>query len=380
MPPLPYAREGNNLEVKKRRLVFSKWPTHSGRLHHGLQSLIFARDPWLMISKSIDAQCPKSRSAEARACVEQARDFYEAATSGEVMAARPLVLYYSFMNLAKAFCLTRGTRATFDQAQHGLRERLNPGGQELVGAFLKADPSLASGGIQNFSEFKQALSGTGLTTTTNFQLQVLLPQVVPGHRIWASAQKTSERFVAIHEIRFKHYPTTRTVWLDFYFVADDLSRLGITQQRLLKETGLTGCFRGVVCSEQFDGRHLLRFEQVTTIEYPNGYPADSLASVIAPINPLIWTTVATTSPYRRYYVYMAPTAEHPFVLPQILSIYAIMFYLGSITRYRPHHYDRIVGGKFGSWVQEFVSGQPLQFLYMMASEFMRQDVTKPAIL
>ncbi len=333
-----------------------------------------------MISKSIDAQCPKSRQAEAKACIEQAKDFHEAATSGGILAARPLALYYSFMNLAKAFCLTRGTRTTFDQAQHGLRERLNPGGQELVGAFLRADPSLASGSIQNFAEFKDVLSGTGLTATTNFQMPVLLPQIVPGHRIWALAQKTSERFIAIHEIKFKHESTTRTVWLDFYFIADDLSRLGVTQQKLLEETRLAGLFRGVVCNEVFHGRPLLRFEQITASQYPNGYPADSLDSVIEPVNRLIWTTVATATPYRRYYVYMAPAPEHPFVLPQLLSIYAVMFYLGSITRYRPHHYDRIVSGKFGSWVQEFVSGQPLQFLYLMASEFMRQDVTKPAIL
>ena len=380
MPPLPQPRTGQDLEVKKRPLDFSRWPTRSGRLHHGLQSLIFARDPWLMISKCIDAQCPKDRKAEAKACVEQAKDFHEAATLGGIPAARPLVLYYSFMNLAKAFCLTRGTRTTFDQAQHGLKERLNSGGQELVGAFLKADPSLATGRIQNFAEFKHVLSGAGLAVITDYQLPILLPQVVPGHRIWALAQKTSERFIAIHEIKFKHDPIAKRVWLDFYFRADDLSRLSVTQQRLLAETRLTGLFRGVVCNETFQGHQLLRFEQTSTSPYPNGYPADSLDSVIAPVNQLIWTTVATTKPYRRYYVYMAPSAEHPLVLPQLLSIYAVMFYLGSITRYRPHHYDRIVSGKFGSWVQEFVSGQPLQFLYLMASEFMRQDVTKPAIL
>jgi hypothetical protein len=125
---------------------------------------------------------------------------------------------------------------------------------------------------------------------------------------------------------------------------------------------------------------MLRFEQITTHHYPNGYPADQLDAVIAPIRDLLWTTVATTSPYRRYYVYMAPIADHPFVLPQLLSIYSIMFYFGSITRYRPHHYDTLINGDFGTWIQEFVSGQPLQFLYLMASEFMRQDVTKPAIL
>ena len=180
-------------------------------------------------------------------------------------------------------------------------------------------------------------------------------------------------------MRFRH-DDARNMWLDLYFVADDLHRLGVTQQRLLTETRLVGLFRSVACDERFNGRLLIRLEQLVTYPYTNGYPAALLGTVLEPTRDLLWRTVATTSPYRRYYVYMAPVVEHPFVLPQLLSIYAVMFYLGSITRYRPHHYDAIVDGRFGPWIQEFVAGQPLRFLYLMASEFMHQDVTKPAIL
>jgi hypothetical protein len=77
---------------------------------------------------------------------------------------------------------------------------------------------------------------------------------------------------------------------------------------------------------------------------------------------------------------LCPAAEQPARLSQILSTYAITYYLGSITRYRPHHYDAITKSTFGPRIQDFVTGQPLQFLYLMASEFARQDVTKPSIL
>jgi hypothetical protein len=170
------------------------------------------------------------------------------------------------------------------------------------------------------------------------------------------------------------------MWLRLYFVADDLSRLGVTQQRLLTETRLAGRFAAVACNDQFESRDLLCFEQVVTHNYHGGYPADEFQPVIAAVRDRLWTTVATVTPYRRYYVYLAPVPDHGFVLPQLLSIYAIVYHLGSITRYRPHQYDNISNGPFGPWVQEFVNGQPLQFLYLMASEFARQDVTKPAIL
>jgi putative hemolysin len=354
--------------------VFILWDAN------GLQSLLFARDPWLVIARSIKQQCPKPRQLEALAYLEQSKDFYIAATGAGVIAARPLALYYSFMNLAKAFCLTRGGRASYDQAQHGISEQRAPGARELIGAFLRAFPSVPTDPANVFDEFMHVLSGAGMPATTDYQLPVLLPQIVPGHRFWAQGSKKTERFIAIHDIQFWHDPATRAMWLRLYFVGSDLSRLSVTQQRMLDETRLAGRFGGVTCNEKYDGKELLCFEQVTTHNYTSGYPADEFQPVIDGLRDRIWVTVATVPPYRRYYVYLAPTVEHPFLLPQILSIYALIFYLGSITRYRPHQYDAISVGLFGPWIQEFVSGQPLQFLYLLASEFARQEVTRPSIL
>jgi hypothetical protein len=378
--PLPQPQNGQRLEVLRRPVPFSFWPSRRGRLHYALQSLLFARDPWLPIMQSLKRDCRKERQAEALACLEQAKDFFAAGTSAEVVAARPLALYYGFMNLVKAYCLTRGVRATFDRAQHGLSAKLAAGAKELVGASLDAYQSLPAEDANNFDEFLQVYSGAGLPATTNYALPVLLPQIVPGHRFWSQAAKTSERFIQVHDIQFWHNPAADAMWLRLYFIADDLSRLGVTQQRLLIETRLGEAFGAVACNDQYQGRALLCFEQLVLHNYPGGYPADEFQPVIAALRHRLWTTVATVPPYRRYYVYLAPVADHPFLLPQLLSIYAIIHHLGSITRYRPHQYDNISAGPFGPWVQEFVNGQPLQFLYLMASEFGRQDVTKPSIL
>lgn len=378
--PLPQPRNGQRVSVKRREIPFSFWPSRPGRRHHALQSLLFARDPWLPIIQAIKQECPKTRQAEALACLEQARDFFAAGTSSEVVAARPLALYYGFMNLVKAYCLTRGTRNTFDRAQHGLSAQLAAGAKELVGASLDAYRSIPTNDANNFDEFLQVYTGGGLTANTTYQLPVLLPQIVPGHRFWSQASKTAERFIQVHDIQFWHDPVANTMWLRLYFVADDLSRLGVTQQRLLTESRLAGFFSAVACNDQFGGRALLCFEQMAVHSYPGGYPADEFQPVVAAIRHRLWTTVATVSPYRRYYVYLAPVVDHPFVLPQLHSIYAVIYHLGSITRYRPHQYDNIAAGVFGPWVHEFVNGQPLQFLYLMASEFTRQDVTKPSIL
>jgi hypothetical protein len=297
-----------------------------------------------------------------------------------MVAAKPLALYYSFMNLVKVYCLTRGTRATFDLATHGLTQQLLPGGREFIGAFVRAFPSTQATAANNFDEFMQVLMGAGLGTNTDYQLPVLVPQIVPGHRFWALATKKMERFIALHDIAFVYDDVSQTMWLNLLVVADDLSRLGVTKTQFLNESRLAGQFSEVACTQQLAGRPLLCFQQVATLNCPGGYPADHFQSVIAAVRHLLWVTVATVTPYRRYYVYLAPAAEHHFVLPQLLSIYALVYYFGSITRYRPHQYDAIASGPFGPWVQEFINGQPQQFLYLMASQFAEQDVTRPSIL
>jgi hypothetical protein len=37
------------------------------------------------------------------------------------------------------------------------------------------------------------------------------------------------------------------------------------------------------------------------------------------------------------------------------------------------------GGEFGAQVQEFLTSQPSQFLYLLASDFARRDITRPSL-
>jgi hypothetical protein len=142
-------RTGIRLRVNKKLIPYSFWPTKNGsKGNASLQSLLFSLDPWAMIDQAIKTSCPKLAQAEAIACLTQARDFYSAAVDSQRIAAKPLTLYYCFMNLVKAFCLTRGTRISFDKAQHGLAEKLRaPLGRELIDAFLMAHVSPNRKGI-----------------------------------------------------------------------------------------------------------------------------------------------------------------------------------------------------------------------------------------
>jgi YaaC-like Protein len=377
MATAPKARAGHQLEILKRPLAFSYWPTYQGTKRIGLQSSVFALDPWTIINSSVKQKCPSGARQEALAFVEQARDFYTAAASAAIAAARPLLLYYCFLNLAKALVLRRGAHSTLPQPMHGLKERLR-GLRELEDAFLRAE--MARGGhLQVFDEFLRAIRGVGLSTDLDFDIMKLLPQILPGHRLWAEAANQNERFVAVHEIRVMESTKNKTIWLEFLLFEDDLTRLGITHKKLLQESRLNGVFRQVRTKREVNNRRLIRFEQIKPLTYIQR-PSDMVLTLVSTVRDFLWVTVASVPPYRRYYLYLSPQAEHGQLLPQLISIYAITFYLGSITRYRPHHFDRIVDSAFGPRIEEFISGQPLQFIYLMASEFAQQDVTKPSIV
>jgi len=312
--------------------------------------------------------------------MEQAIDFHRSAVAGGVLAAKPLLLYYCFMNVVKAFILTSGLRPHLDVAQHGLSEQLGPGGRQLIDAFLRAFPTNLGGrqpALNLFDDFLNVLRGAELAAQTSYPLLELLPQTVFGHRLWATAEGVNDRFIGVEDVRFFSSVTDRSLWLTMYIFAPTLTWLGVTHQQLLQEAGLANDWRVVDCNEEKDGQRLVCLEQRNAINYTHR-AADKIMELVDGVRQHLWATVLTTRPFRRYYVYLCPVAQRQFVLPQLASIYAIAYYLGSITRYRPHHFENILNSNYEAFIDGFVNDQSGQFLYLMASEFAQQDVVTSA--
>jgi hypothetical protein len=260
MAKLPKARAGEPVTIKSRPIAFSYWPTYRTSRRYGLHSHLYASNPWALIQVSVRDNCPTVSRDEALASLEQAEFFYRSAVGAREWAAKPLPLYYAFMNLAKAFMLTRGTRPTFDRAQHGISEQLGPGGKELIDAYLEAYPSPGQRGPNLFADFGTALGANPLVAKTTYPLTSLLPQVVPAHRIWCDAAGAHERFFAIDSIPFAHSTASKEVWCTLRVLGDDLDRVGKTRKDLLSETRLSTRFREVESLEDGEGRTIIQFE------------------------------------------------------------------------------------------------------------------------
>src|ERR1017187_6577039 len=98
MPRLPHPRASSAVQVRQRPLNFSYWPMYRGTRRYGLQSSLFVSDPWTVIKSRIRDRCSTTYQPEAVASLEQAQDFYNASASARIAAAKPLLLYYCFMN------------------------------------------------------------------------------------------------------------------------------------------------------------------------------------------------------------------------------------------------------------------------------------------
>jgi hypothetical protein len=323
---------------------------------------------------AVNTRVKAADKPEARAFLEQAQDFYETA-SGRV-AAHPLLYYYAFLNLGKALLRARGYRGSLDHALHGLREARAAGAvQPEDVSIVVSDPR--PGRTDVFAELLVTLGFPRPAPGDSYRIAELMPQVAVGHRLWRDATGGTERIVTIDNVEFRQDTAAKEIWLRLYLDRSNLDRHGIGQGALIDEGGLAGEFRIV---ESDDIPHeMLCLEQETPAEY-NHRATDNVMELVGIARRILWRIVSAVpgSAYRRYYLCLTPPGDAR--VPQLASLWLLLFYLGSIVRYRPHLFDEVTHGPYGAFVDEFVASQPHQLLYLLASEMCQREIAKPAIV
>jgi hypothetical protein len=277
------------------------------------------------------------------------------------------------MNLAKAFILAKGLATSLDRARHGLMDSRGTGTTELDAAqVIVKNPS---GDINIFPLLSRALQQSPPTHNKAFPVTELMPQAVVGHRLWREVGK-KERFVALDRVEFFHDVPEGAghAWLRLHVTRGDLTRYGISQTRFINEGELNGIFHRVKAA----GEEQLCFEQISPTRYGHR-AADVLKEVVDTVRSTLWRSATSMPPYRHYYIHLSPSPA-AYRLPQLLSLYMLFFYFGSVTRYRPHVYEEILTGPYGPFVNEFMASQPDQLLYLLASEICEREVAKPALI
>jgi hypothetical protein len=174
----------------------------------------------------------------------------------------------------------------------------------------------------------------------------------------------------------RHDHGAKAIWAVIQIRADTMLARGRGVIETARDGGLQPTFRAVTNSLD-DGITYRAFEQSTPVVY-TARAADDVMQLVERVRSLLWQSVVAVEPYRRYYVYLSPSNEARF--PEWFTIYAILFWLGSLTRYQPVELLELLDGGYGTFFHEFLATQPSQLLYMLTSEFKKQDVARPAIV
>jgi hypothetical protein len=292
-----------------------------------------------------------------------------------------VLTYYAFVNLAKALIRLKGYTGSMDRAMHGSSEKTTAGGTELNDSQVVAKDSGAD--LNIFPELVERLGFARPADGEAYPVVELLPQVVVGHRIWRESEAGhKERFVDIKHIDFVEDKNAKEVWLRLFVGRKDLARYDITRARLRGEGDIDGIFREVKVETTHRSAardELVCLEQVAPKAY-TGRATDVVADLVDDMREKLWR-IASAIPaanYRRYYLHLTPAVEQA-RLPQTASLWALFFYFGSVVRYRPHLFDQVLRGRYGAFVAEFVSAQPEQMLYLLASELCEREIARPAI-
>jgi len=306
------ARTGKTLRVKGRPIPFSVYPVKRTTRRFGLQSKIFATSPWGVIKQVVEDSLNGPQKEQALAFMEQAQNFYQIANSSHLSPTKPLLFYYSFLNIVKTLSLVKGTQTHYERAAHGLSESTTAGGNEFHDSVVTV--KWVGQSPRLFNDLKKTLSGKTDPQNRPYTLKNVTPQLLTGHRVWCAAAGTEERFVEIERVEFRFDEAKKEVWAEINIFSDDLTRFNITRKRLLTEAGVSTTFKEVTSAEKKGDRKLLKFEQIKPTKY-TGRPSDKIADIVKTLKPFMWFSVTTVPPYRKSYLYLCPAAEKNDMLP-----------------------------------------------------------------
>ena len=200
-------RQGEVVHIRQRPATFLFFPTFQGTKRGGIHSILFATEPWNIIQNNLEKLGDKDAKRQALAFLVQSRDFFTADQNSNVSAAKPLLLYYSFLNIAK--CLTVKRQGNkLGKVHHGLSEKIPITPGAIHGNVLIDNSPTTSA----FAMFAEAL-GNSLSTHVEVRSQDFLAQVLIGHRTFCQAEDITERFVSLDRVEYIQDAATQEAWL-----------------------------------------------------------------------------------------------------------------------------------------------------------------------
>lgn len=325
---------------------------------------IIAANVWACIRHHVENGRRLSTDEKRRALAHlgQANEFFLAANTPHI-ASRPLLYYYAFLNLAKVLLLAKGCNLPA-RTEHGIKdpkENARTRGLRFEGQRVRTTRS-EPGAI--FPRLVQELRlDHSPLAPRSYKVLRLLRQAPGIHRAYMRVTNSGPAFVPIRRIEVRK--DDDGIWARFALNTSDPDvRDALPEARRLFGSTLTHVLAPHGSGESW-------FEAYKGGDRGN---TDTALGYLSYFTQRVGLWALLTRQGYRYYFGAFRKAER---LPQLCSMFATMFYLGSITRYKPYDFDRIISGRHAWLVNEFLATQPEQFLYVLASTLAGVEVVRP---
>jgi len=361
MPSYRHQRDGKRLKAGEHPVRFSVF--YRGDNTH---RRMLASNPWRCMELELVRQ--NSSSEDCLAYLRQAHDFSVAAEAAKA-TARPVLMYYSFLNLAKMLIKYRDKQKNLAQAIHGLteapenaqRQRVTLTAQSVV---IKTSRKR----IPILKEFASVLKWQLRPAETRYNVCDLLAQVPAIHRPYSHTRKRAERLYVISDAEFRYDHFAREAWAILWVRRSEFGGRN-AYAKLSSRVYFDEWFKQVEADESHD--NAIPFE--TEACHYGKSPCEALTAIGEGCIKAGVLAILAPNGYRYYLSNFEPRHR----VHQLLASYMAMFYFGSVARYRPADYEKMLKSKYGWVIEEFLATQGYQFVYLMANQVLGQEVVCP---
>lgn len=332
---------------------------------------IMASDIWGLLNLEITSRiAQENRREEGQSYLNQAYEFFKA-SNGAGHRSKPLLLYYSFLNLVKLYLLLKDDSLSLVSPHHGIIE--SPDSRTRT-TFAVTKEMIRIAERKNrtniLNEFCYQLAGFRFPADKELYVKDLLLQVPSIHRTYCHSTRKRELFYFIDSGGFKRDTNSREVWATIY-----IPRSAFSEMKEKEELKKRKYFKDMFVREVMtDERHnqCCCFES-KIYSYTRSY-IDVVGNITKDLAKAGIMAIVTNDGYRYYMINIDKNIRQP----QLIAAYLLMFYFGSIVRYRPHMLESLLTkDKYGWVIKEFLETQGEQFIHMMTAEILEREILKP---